>query len=152
GSGRYIDLTGEIFEGRFVDGRREGLGTTTLPNGSSYRSNWLLGRETEDSRSVRIAQTTGQQIPGGADDVRLAITVDRTGARDGDLLYAASSSGPGLAIRPDNKRLMDMWKGGGEIQLTRREEGGEEYGVFSLSRGRLFPLNLVFEVQNRSSA
>jgi hypothetical protein len=151
GAGRYIDFTGEIFEGRFVDGLREGRGTTTLPNGSTYRSMWARGKETEGSRLVRIAQSKGQQLP-GADDVRLGITIDRTGARDGDLKYAASTTGSRLSIRPDNKRLMDMWKGGGEIQLTDMEEGGEEYGVFSLSPGQLFPLTLVFEVQNRSSA
>jgi hypothetical protein len=152
GSGRYVDVTGEIFEGRFVDGLREGPGTTTLPDGSSYRSQWVAGKETEDSQRVRIAQSTGQRLPGGADDVRLGITVDRTGARDGDLKYAASSTGARLSIRPDNKRLMDMWKGGGEIQLTDQEEGGDEHGVLSLSRGQLFPLTLVLEVQNRSSA
>jgi hypothetical protein len=151
GTGRYIEVTGEIFEGRFLDGQRDGIGTTTLPDGNTYRSKWVHGKETEDSRLVRIAQSTGQQVPGGADDVRLGITIDRTGARDGDLLYAASSVGPRLLIRPDNKRLMDMWKGGGEIQLKDSEEGGEEYGVFSLSRGQLFPLTLVFEVQNRSA-
>jgi hypothetical protein len=154
GAGRYVDVTGEIFEGRFVDGQREGPGTTTLPNGSSYRSMWAKGKETEDSRSVRIAQTMAQRAPGGADDVRLAITVDRTGSREGDLLYAASSEGPQLTIRPDNQRLMDMWKGGAEIQLADDEEGGAgggEYGVFSLTRGQVFPLTLAFEVQNRSS-
>jgi hypothetical protein len=151
GNGRYVDVTGEIFEGAFVDGQREGVGTTTLPNGSSYRSGWVKGKETVASRSVRIAQTLAQQVPGGADDVRLAITVDRTGAREGDLLYAASSDGPRLTIRPDHQRLMDMWKGGGEIQLTEEEEGALEYGVFSVTRGQLFPLTLVFEVQNRSA-
>ena len=30
------------------------------------------------------------------------------------------------------------------------EEGGDEYGVFSFSKGELLPLTLVFEVQNRS--
>jgi hypothetical protein len=68
------------------------------------------------------------------------------------LRYAAANAGPRLAIRPDNKRLMDMWKGGGEIQLLELEEGGDEYGVLSLSRGQLFPLTLVLEVQNRASA
>ncbi len=155
GSGRYIVSTGEIFEGRFVDGERDGLGTTTLPNGNSYRSAWVQGKETEDSRRLRVAQAGGRPTPGaggGGDDVRIGISVDKTGSRDGDLVYAASSSGPQLVIRPDNKRLMDLWKGGGEIQLLDDEEGGEEFGVFSLAKGQLFPLTLVFEVQNRASA
>lgn len=152
GTGRYIDVTGEIFEGRFVDGQRDGIGTTTLPNANSYRSTWVQGKETEDSRLLRLAQSTGLQSPGISDDVRIGVTVDRTRARDGDLLYAASSAGPKLMIQPDNKRLMSMWKGGGEIQLLDSEEGGQENGVFSLSRGELLPLTLVFEVQNRSAA
>jgi hypothetical protein len=152
GNGRYVDVTGEIFEGRFLDGQREGLGTTTLPNGNSYRSRWALGHEAEDSHLVRLAQSTGLLAQGGAADVRIGVTVDKRQARDGDLVYAASGSGPKLMIQPDNKRLVSMWKGGGEIQLLDNEEGGEEYGVFSLTRGQLFPLRLVFEVQNRSSS
>jgi hypothetical protein len=149
GTGRYVDVTGEIFEGHFVDGLRDGFGTTTLPNANSYRSKWVQGKETEDSRLLRLAQA-GPQTPGLSDDVRIGITVDRTKARDGDLVYAASSNGPKLMIQPDNKRLMEMWKGGGEIQLLDDEEGGDEYGVFSFSKGELLPLTLVFEVQNRS--
>jgi hypothetical protein len=153
GAGRYIDVTGEIFEGHFIDGARDGLGTTTLPNGNGYRSKWVQGKETEDSRLLRLAQSGGRQSPGISDDVRIGVTVDRTAARDGDLVYAASSAGSNLTIEPDNKRLMSMWKGGGEIQLSDNEDGnGDEYGVFSLSRGELLPLTLVFEVQNRAAA
>jgi hypothetical protein len=151
GIGRYIDVSGEIFEGPFVEGQRHGVGTTTLPNANSYRSNWVHGKETQDSRVLRLAQLTGQPSSGGADDVRIAITIDRTKARDGDLVYAASSAGPRMMVQPDGKRLMSMWKLGGEIQLLDDEEGGEEYGVFSLNPGRLLPLTLVLEVQNRSA-
>jgi hypothetical protein len=152
GAGRYVDITGEIFEGHFVDGRRDGTGTTTLPNTSSYRSKWVQGHETEDSRAVRVAQSNGQLAQGGADDVRIGVGIDKTKARDGDLVYAASSAGSKLMIQPNNTRLMSMWKGNGEIQLLDPEEGGQEYGVFSKSHGEILPLTLVFEVQNRSAA
>jgi hypothetical protein len=152
GNGRYIDVSGEVFDGTFVDGQRNGVGTTTLPNGNSYRSTWVQGKETEDSRVLRVAQLGGQPSSGGSDDVRIAITIDRSKARDGDLVYAASSSGAKMTIRPDNQRLMSMWKGGGEIQLLPEEEGGEEYGVFSVTKAQLLPLTLVLEVQNRSAA
>jgi hypothetical protein len=153
GSGRYVDVTGEMFEGSFVDGERDGLGTTTLPNGESYRSRWVHGKETEDSRRLRLAQSGGQLAQTGGDDVRIAVTVDRSKARDRrDLAYAASSSAARLVIEPDNQRLMAMWKGNGEIELNQTEEGEtSEYGVFSLNKGQLLPLTLVFEVQNRSS-
>jgi hypothetical protein len=154
GTGRYIDVTGEIFDGQFIDGLREGRGTTTLPNGSTYRSAWSGGQETEGSRSVRLSQVGAQRMPGGADDVRLAIIVDPSAGQDGYLKYTSSNTGSGLAIRPDNKRLMDLWKRGAEIQLTPEEEreGGGEYGVLSLSQAQVLPVTLVLEVQNRSRA
>ena len=132
-TGRYVDVTGEIFEGQFVDGKRDGHGTTTLPNGNSYRSRWVAGTGSRRLRSsVRLAQSSGQLAQAGANDVRLGVTVDKTKAREGDLVYAASGTGPKLSIQPDNKRLMSLWKGGGEIQLLDTEEGADEYGVFSL--------------------
>ena len=153
GTGRYIDVTGEIFDGHFVDGERDGLGTTTLPSSNSYRSKWAQGKETENSHTLRLAQSIGQLAQSVSDDVRIGITVDKSKARDGDLVYAAFASGPKLVIQPNNKRLMSMWKGGGEIQLRAVEEGQAGiYGVFSVTRGQLRPLTLVFEVQNRSSA
>jgi hypothetical protein len=154
GSGRYIDITGEIFGGTFVEGKRDGLGTTTLPNASSYRSRWVHGKETEDSRRLRLAQSGGQFAQAAGDDVRIGITVDRSKARDRrDLVYAASSSSSRLTIQPENQRLMAMWKGKGEIQLNEGEEGGtSEYGVFSFNKGQLLPLTVILEVQNRSSA
>jgi hypothetical protein len=148
GLGRYIDVTGEIFEGRFADGKRVGSGKTTLPNGTSYVSEWVMGVETEHSRSLRVAQSNGPQSTNVSGDIRIGITVDRTKARDNDFVYAVASEGPKLVIKPENARLMDMWKGNGEIQLS----GAEDFsGVLSFARGNLLPLSLVLEVQNRSS-
>jgi hypothetical protein len=165
GTGRYIDVTGEIYEGPFVGGQRHGRGTTTLPNGHSYTSLWTNGKEGETSRLVRIAQAAGAIPPGSADDIRIGIIVEN--ARNpptrlprfsaADLLYGVSNTLTGLAIRPEDKRLMSMWKGGGAIQLTQeeeeggRKEGDSEYGVVSKSRAQIVPLKLVLEVQNRSS-
>jgi hypothetical protein len=148
GLGRYTDVTGEIFEGRFAAGKRVGTGKTTLPNGTSYASEWVMGVETEHSRSLRVAQSNGSQSTNVSDDIRIGITVDRTKARDYDLVYTASSEGPKLVIKPENPRLMDMWKGNGEIQLSSVEEG---LGILSFARGNLLPLSLVLEVQNRSN-
>jgi hypothetical protein len=164
GSGRYIDVTGEIYEGPFVNGQRHGRGTTTLPNGRKYVSQWMNGKEREVSRLVRIAQAPGKGIPGGTDDVRIGITVDRrlpASSRlvddrlpEGDLWYAVSNMAAGLAIRPDNRRLMSMWKESGEIQVLPGEHNKivQRFGVLSLVRGQLVPLNLNIEVQNRSPA
>ena len=164
GPGRLIDVTGEIYEGPFVDGRRHGRGTTTLPSGYKYTSLWTAGKEGESSRLIRLAQAPGTRVPGGSDDIRIAITLDKrlpvssrneagSDLQKGDLWYAVSNAANGLLIRPDNRRLMSMWKGRAEIQLTQREEEGknyDNYGVLSLVRGQLVPLNFMIEVQNRS--
>lgn len=162
GAGRYIDITGEVYEGRFVDGYRHGRGTTTLPNGVRYASVWVAGKEVEDSYRVRLAQSGGRGVPGGADDIRLGISVNRRlppprrgqepRIPEGDLWYSIANTSTGLSLRPDNKRLMSMWKGAANIQLTKGEEIGDadSYGIFSLSRGQLVPLTLNLELQNRS--
>jgi hypothetical protein len=162
GIGRYIDITGEVYEGPFVDGYRHGKGTTTLPQGYRYVSQWTNGAEAPNSRLVRIAQV-GKAVDGGADDVRIGITIDKRlpppprdnpRPQNGDLWYAVTNGPDGLLIRPDDARLMQTWKGGGEIQLSAAEElgDGDGYGIFSKSKGQLVPLKLNLEVQNRSSA
>jgi hypothetical protein len=156
GAGRYIDVTGETYEGPYIAGHRHGRGKTTLPNGRSYSSLWNNGAESERSRLVRVAEGSGTSLPGSADDIRIGIVVDKKfRAREtepGDLLYGVSNTPNGLAIRPDDQRLMSIWKGGGPIQLTPREDfGGEDYGVLSKSKGQTVPLTLVIEVRNRSA-
>jgi hypothetical protein len=150
GIGRYINEAGEISEGGFVDGEREGLISTTLPNGRTYQSVWSNGQETEDSSRLRLAQSTAQ-VPGApSEDLRIGVIVERS-KRDGDFSYVARPNDTAISITPASDRLMSMWKDNGPIQLTDAEEaGGYEYGVFSLSRGQLRPLTLIFNVQNRS--
>lgn len=168
GLGRFIDITGEIYEGPFVDGLRHGRGRTTLPDRRQFTSHWRNGVETAPSLQVRLAQTPGGVQPGGSGDIRLGITIDRTfpmqpgdinkRPSSDDLVYTIGNMQNGLGIRPDNRRLMGIWKGNGEIQLTQAEEiereelTGQEKGVFSLSRGQLPPLKLKIEVQNRTPA
>jgi hypothetical protein len=146
GRGRYIDVTGEIYEGPFVAGRRHGRGTTTLPNGRTYGSLWSNGEESERSRLVRVAQGPGTRLPGSADDIRIGILVDKKfprGSREaepGDLLYAVANTPTGLAIRPEDKRLMSMWKGGGEISSRATKNGEGRIMAFCPSRrGRSSP-------------
>jgi hypothetical protein len=163
GPGRHIDVTGEIYRGPFVAGRRHGRGTTILPNGRAYSSFWVDGREQEESRRIRLAQAPGAPALRGNDDIRIGILLDKrlpySGRteepflKSGDLWYSVANAATGLLIRPDNKRLMSMWKEGGEIQLRHDEENKnfEMFGVLSLVRGQLVPLSLIVEVQNRSA-
>lgn len=149
GEGRFFDVDGEMFEGAFRKGLRHGRGRTLLPNGGAYLSEWVAGAEVPNSRRLRLAQLG--PAAGASDDVRLGITVDRV-ADESMLQYTTSSSESGLLIRPGSKRLMELWKGDGNIQLTEQEENPGmrgSYGVFAYSAGDLPPLSLVFEVQNR---
>ena len=151
GAGRFFDVDGEMFEGVFQQGLRTGRGVTVLPSGRSYRSEWVRGEEIASSRRLRLAQIG--QPKGTSDDVRLAVVVDRLPTDSMALGYASSSSESGLTIQPDNKRLLGVWKGGEEIQLTENEEAvGEtgKYGVFGFPKPDLPPLALIMEVQNRA--
>jgi len=162
GNGRYIDATGEIYEGPFANGQRHGRGSMTLPNGRTYSSLWTRGREDENSHLIRLAQA-GSRLPKQSDDIRIGITLDKrlppssrtddSELRKGDLWYALSNAANGLLIRPDGKRLISVWKGGGQIQLTKDESNKnfDSFGVVSFVKGQLVPLNLLVEVQNRSS-
>jgi hypothetical protein len=161
GRGVFVDVRGEIYEGPFVNGRRHGRGTTTLPNGRSYPSLWVAGRESERSRLVRVVQA-GPSLPDSSDDIRISVGVDRrlppatavgnSPSWGSVFWYAASNTPAGVQIRPQNKRLMDLWQGKGELQLSWNEELAElRRGVLGVSKEELSPLNLRIEVQNRSA-
>ncbi len=152
GPGLFYDVDGEVFEGRFRTGWREGRGLTRLPGGGSYLSQWVSGEEVANSRKLRLAQLGPVRSP--VDDVRLGITVER--ADDPTLLqYGSYQRESGLVIQPSSRRLMELWKGEGAIQLVGREEDRGvrgSYGVFAYAKDDLPPLTLVFEVQNRAAA
>ena len=166
GTGQFIDVVGEIYEGPFQLGRKHGRGKTTLPNGRSYSSIWTNGVETPDSKRTRYAQR-GRVFAGGSNDIRLGITVDRRLPRisqddarsmdsrpgDRDLWYAASNRRNAVVIQPASRRFMSVWKGNAPIHILEEEDeiGIDNFGVFSLGRGQLVPLEIVLHVQNRSS-
>jgi hypothetical protein len=172
GQGHYVDATGEVYEGAFVEGRREGRATTTLPSAVSYQSEWRGGVELPSSRYVRLAQAGGAPSGGQAgDEIRIGILVNPVSPRmfkaDGgakeyaerSLGYTSKNTDKGLEIRPSNQRLLGMWKGNTEIQLTPLEEGVDpsllpevSYGVFSYSKTLLPPVDITVEVQNRATA
>jgi hypothetical protein len=157
GAGRYTDTTGEIYEGSFASGRKDGRGVTKLPNGRIYGSLWVAGEESDRSRFVRIAQSGGKNIPGSADDIRISINVDKqlpkaAGDAKDRLWYSSVNTATGVQIRPNESRLMNLWKGKAPLQLTWDEEASEpDFGVVSVSEVRLVPLTLRIEVQNRSN-
>jgi hypothetical protein len=176
GQGRYIDGSGEIYTGGFVAGLRQGRATTTLPNGAVYQSEWRNGVELPGSRSIRLAQArrSGSMIGAGAADadIRVVVRVNPVSPKmfavDGEsgdadtarlaLGYAGANTDRGLVIRPNKKRLMDLWKGDAEIQLTPEEEkllygvAEASYGVFALGKTLLPPLDMTLEVTNRATS
>ncbi len=156
GVGRYIDVTGEIYDGPFVDGLRHGRGMTTLPSSARYASSWVTGEEAEASGLTRLAQSGGKSAPGGADDIRIGITIDRSKKRDyvQDLLYVARQTEQAMVIEPENARLRQLWRGRGPIQLTDSEETVRDQtgvGILSMPQGNLPPTGLVIEIQNRTA-
>ena len=167
GRGRFVDITGEIYEGQFARGRKHGTGKTTLPGGRSYSSIWVDGVETPNSQRTRYAQR-GTVLAGRKDDVRLGITVERRLPQrylddsrrsddrpgDRDLWYSASNRRNAVVIQPASRRFMRLWKGDGPIHILPDEYYSEldKFGVFSLGRGQLVPLEIMLHVQNRSSS
>ena len=103
---------------------------------------------------MRVAQLG--PVRGAGDDVRLGVSVGRVPDESKTLLqYASRNTDAGLAILPDRKRLMDVWKRNGELQLTEQEENATDhgsYGVFAYAPEDISPLTLVFEVQNRAAS
>jgi hypothetical protein len=172
GRGRYIDAAGEIYNGPFATGRRDGIGTTTLVNGTAYQSEWRDGKELASSRYVRLAQNRNAPTFGmpTASDLQLNLLVapvrpgifkaetnEAASAAREALGYVGSNTERGLVIRPDKERLIGMWKGNAEIQLTEKEETVHDvaeasYGVFSLGKTLLPPLDITVEVANRATA
>jgi hypothetical protein len=157
GEGSYFRADGEVYAGEFRDGLRSGTATLSLPNGGSYQSQWLAGQEIPESRRVRLAQL-GPYLA-APDDVRIGIVVDRLPIKNGMLGYAASNTEDGLLIRPANKRLMNLWKGSEEIQLTDKDLDPDRGGIFAIDRAGKFnwsdsglpPVLLVLDVENRGS-
>ncbi|WP_143274191.1 PAN/Apple domain-containing protein [Bradyrhizobium canariense] len=159
GSGRLIDTTGEVYEGAFRDGLRHGHGRTILLNGSAYASSWVTGKETTRSHLVRMAQLGGVNLFSAWDDVRIGLGIDRkfpdrVQASDAAIWYEISNGPDAFEVRPAGKRLMSLWRGKGELQLSFEEEANESggAGVLGQYRKQFVPLNLRIEIQNRASA
>jgi hypothetical protein len=157
GDGEYVDATGEKFEGRFVAGLRNGRGKTTLPSGFAYTSEWVDGVESPLSRRVRLAQLGGAS-GAPAEDIRIGVTVERTPGLPKDVSpddlvwYRSVGTGDKITVEPADTKLMDAWKGSGELQtqsLGQMRTGmfglDDEYFNFTAPAFRL-------DFQNRSTA
>jgi hypothetical protein len=150
GEGIYVQSYGEIREGRFEHGLLEGPARITLPNGICYQSRWVDGKEFSASHGVRLAQLG----PPAAvmDDIRLGVLVDNSPLRKGMLGYTFSQTTEGTVIRPANDRLMQLWKGSGDIELSKKDYDPDLGGIFSWSAATLPPVLLTLDIENRGRA
>lgn len=153
GAGVYVDATGTIYEGAFVAGLRDGAGLVRRPDGGVYRASWKAGRELPGTRRLIAAAVTNvqyEEIPG----LRIGVLVDpRPSFVDEPITplpYAGDSEGETLRIAPADQRLLNVWRGRDEIQLT----GGELSDYYNYERGflgsryRYEPVAVVFELEN----
>jgi hypothetical protein len=157
GQGVYFQSHGEIHQGSFSYGFRDGTALITLANGISYSSQWAQGAEHSESRLLRLAQLGPPAA--AVDDVRLGIVVDNSPLKKGMLGYSSMHTTERLVIQPANDRLMELWKGSGDIELTDRDVNPELGGLFSWqgesgggawSAAVLPPVLLVLDIESRA--
>jgi hypothetical protein len=149
GEGTHFQSDGEIYAGHFKDGLRNGTAESKLPGGYSYQSRWLGGEEIAESRQLRMAQNIN--ISPSPFDVRLGILVDPTPPKDPVVAYQKISTKDGILIRPADARLMQLWKGSGDIQLTEADVDRYEGGIFRWSQDSLPPVLLVLNIESSGS-
>ena len=155
GIGHLIDVTGETYDGAFAAGLPDGRGRTTLPSGFAYESAWSHGFESLRTRRVRLAQVGSGGISG--EDLRIGVIAPRTPSLPRDvqasdvISYASSNRGGTIYVVPSDKKLMDLWKGNGELQTF--DVGDVRYGIFGFSQKLLdaTPPTLQLDFQNRST-
>jgi hypothetical protein len=158
GNGRNFEVTGEVFEGKFHAGLRQGSGKTKLPSGFAYESEWHEGIESPRSRRVRLAQVGGAGGIGGADDVRIGITVQQTprlprGVESSDIVpYGSSNDGEKITVKPADHQLIAAWKEAGELQ-TYPGFSDIRNGIFDIQEKYIdaLPPTLLIDFQNHSS-
>nr|VFJ63685.1 MAG: Uncharacterized conserved protein [Candidatus Kentron sp. FW] len=170
GQGAYVDAKGDIYRGGFLADARDGTGTITRTDASSYRAVFLGGVEVSGSRVDLTPTKEGELLKtqlASADDVHIGVIVDQEPAANaGDwqdiahynLHYQSKSYGKTLRIYPNNERLMGIWKGNKEIQLSEYEEFFRDAypGWFELGwlgeTVQASTVPIIFEFENQSSS
>ena len=155
GAGLFTETTWERFDGTFRRGLRAGAGKTTLPSGLIYESHWVAGRETRNSTQVRIAQVGAAPAIGVTDDLKLGITMERRPRLPAEvtpkevLLYAARSTPEGLVVEPDDKKMVNVWVGKGEIRASLNST--EVRSMFWIEESFVQPAAFKLDFQNKAS-
>ena len=175
GEGVYIDATGTLYQGGFLAGLREGQGSLYPATGKAFVADWKAGQPL--AGTLRYLAPEEQVYPPlvmakyqAYDDIRIGVLVDRTfyahvpSEQPAPLRYAADSRRDVLEIQPDDKRVMEAWRGKASVAMTQDEEQDYETSSHGYKEGesvplgagflatadRLHPVPVVFEMRNDS--
>jgi hypothetical protein len=167
GQGVYVDAAGNTYQGGFLAGVRDGVGTLIHADRSTFEARFRDGAEVPGSRRSLRGAGTGSLVKAAypaVDGLRIGVTVDRQpwvldnyGDRDNSVAYLGyrwKSDGQTLKVRPDQRRLMAIWKDDAPIQLSpeeewrRADEGPGLLGSTIVPR----PVPLIFEMANQRSS
>ncbi|MGR9286545.1 hypothetical protein [Rhizobium johnstonii] len=148
GEGQYFKGSNLVYVGMFQDGVQSGEITTISSAGFSFQSYWQAGREGIRSGNAQLAQLQDK-----TEGVTLGIAVERVPADEEFRGYSGKNNTDAFVIRPADKRIMDLWKGQGEIQLSVDESQpyNSRDGVFGLPSGRKYPLKITLNLNNQRS-
>jgi hypothetical protein len=123
GEGRLATTTGEIFTGSFVGGVKHGKGVTRLPGGTSYVSEWTMGKES--GRPAVLADGTvggllkAQSGGGDAGRVEISVAVEprmtQQATDEGGVAYEHLVREEDIAIYPADQEMRDLWNGTREV-------------------------------------
>ncbi len=173
GQGVFHDATGFSYAGGWRAGLMEGEGRLSLANGDEYVGSFRAGkREGHGVLTLATGQVLAGDFIGGepaagismvdfpaVDGLRIGVVAERRPHNYelglDPMSYTSRADGQGLAIFPDDQRLLEAWHGPGPINLTPAEQlAFDEPSTTPSFLGpyeRFDPLSLVFELENSTT-
>ncbi|TCP85321.1 hypothetical protein C8J31_107289 [Rhizobium sp. PP-CC-2G-626] len=154
GAGIYFYPTGEVYDGAFRAGLRDGPGKLQIASGSAYEALWNKNEEVLGSRRL-VTGIIPVQLK--ENEISVGVSVDRRPMRDQNafadvMAYISESTPDSLSIYPDNQRVLDVWRGRTEIQVTAEEEASVKLNRSFLGPPEQYkPVPIIFDVQNHTS-
>jgi hypothetical protein len=173
GQGSFHDATGFAYAGGWHAGLMAGEGRLSLANGDEYVGSFRAGkREGQGVLTLATGQVLAGDFVGGApaagirmvdfpavDGLRIGVVAERRPHNYelglDPLSYTSRADGQGLAIFPDDQRLLDAWHGAAPITMTPAEQEAFDDPATTPSflgpYERFDPLSLVFELENTTT-
>lgn len=165
GEGVYIETSGTVYRGGYLANERDGDGTLTYASGEVLAAAWRAGEEVAGTRRRVSPPRKAERVQYRTyDDLSLGVIVDRRFAPvhlgpDQPLHYTSSSTPEVTQIYPDYPRLLEIWRGTGNLRLNRSESyqawNSRRYEslqtFLGLGEARVEPVPLIFEFENRTN-